>query len=236
MGRLVRFPDLIESLPDADLLDLSVSASLEDRASVAGHIQAHARYASAASVPQIERFYVRQFDKAGATAIQRHESAEGNRVVFDLELPWSPCPLRPDVTTAFQVEMTANRGYRSVRVKTAYDSPDVRDLWHRFSRWHNGDAPVTADCRPTGLEVTTYATGRQPRTQVLYTTHYHCDETSGDARRAGVEDRIRELGWNYRETREGILFMRDVAFEAETHVIGDDQSSVVTFVGEFQLR
>ncbi len=36
--------------------------------------------------------------------------------------------------------------------------------------------------------------------------------------------------------REGMMFIQDGHFDAETHVLGDDHSSSVTFVGEFQLR
>ena len=51
-----------------------------------------------------------------------------------------------------------------------------------------------------------------------------------------VDRRMNELGWTYREPREGIMFIQDGYFDAETHVMGDDHSSKVTFVGEFQLR
>ena len=54
-------------------------------------------------------------------------------------------------------------------------------------------------------------------------------------RRVAVDHCIDERGWSYIEPREGIMFIRDSLFDAETHIDGDETSSSVRFVGEFTM-
>jgi len=249
MRRLVPFPEHIESLPDADLLDLSVAVSatggllmgaLRSRGIPSGtglaSVQASGRYATSARMSQIEAFYRDQFERAGASMGVRREP-HGFRLALEADVAWTVDPSHTQLTvSSYRVSITEERGYRSVRVAVGYEGFDHREIFERFAEWHNGDAPVPSMGRPTGIEISTYASGRKPETIALYTTHYHCDEVPHTTVRTLVDDRIRELGWGYREPREGIMFMSDAAFDAETHVLGGDDGSTVTFVGEFQLR
>ena len=239
MGRLVPFPETVASLPDADLLDLSLTVATDETLPPGSSavVRVSARYATSARRSQIDTFYTEALDAAGATSVHRSESCSGHRLVLEAVLPWTPPgQISPSTLTTYRVTVDEDRGYRSVKIAVRYDNFDHHQIFDRFATWHNGDAPVSTVSQPTGLEISTFATGRLPSTVVLYTTHYHCPQTPRQVRRAIVDDRIRQLGWDYREPREGIMFMRDAAFDAETHVSGDDRSSVVTFVGEFQLR
>ncbi len=240
MSRLVPFPDDIRSLPDADLLDLNVLVSADvhgGRRDVA-FVEARARYATSASASHIRDFYHSQFARAGAATIHRVPSflaASAAGVVASSDGGLSVL-LADDRRTRCDVAIADFGGYRAVTVVARYGGFDPRSVFERFARWHNGSAPVSIVSEPTALEISTFASGREPNTLVLYSTDYASPTTPRLERRAMVDSRITELGWSYREPREGIMFFQDGLFDAEAHVMGDETSSNVTFVGEFQLR
>ena len=229
MSRLVPFPGDIGSLADADLLDLNVSVRADAEGSETAKVEAWARYATGARTAQVRDFYRAELSRVGAT-IDVPPTAErsGGHLLS--------ATLADAAKTRFHVIADNSNGYRSVKVKVNYGNFDHRSLFVQFADWHDGNAPVQSECAPTGVEISTFANGRRPNTLVLYSTDYDCPRTSCEARRVMVDTRIDELGWTYREPREGIMFIQDGHFDAETHVVGDDRSSSVTFVGEFQLR
>lgn len=228
MSRLVPFPEDIASFHDADLLDLNVSVRADEFAAGTASVEAWARYATGARVGQVRDFYIAELTRVGAT----------------IDVPPSTSQLGGHMLSATLADARATRlrvmvenfhGCRSVKVIVSYSDYNHHALFARFADWHNGSAPVTSEV-PTGVEISTFANGRRPSTLVLYSTDYECRQTSFQDRRAMVDSRFDELGWTYREPREGIMFIQDGSFDAETHVLGDDHSSSVTFVGEFQLR
>lgn len=229
MSRLVPFPEDVGSFVDADLLDLNVSVRADVDGSATAQVEAWARYATGARIGQVRDFYRSGLILAGAT-IDVPPTAEwsGGHLIS--------ATLADAAKTRFHVVVNSANGYRSVKVIVNYGNFDHRPLFEQFADWHNGSAPVTSGVAPTGVEISTFASGRRPNTLVLYSTDYDCPQTSCQVQRAMVDTRIDELGWTYREPREGIMFIQDGHFDAETHVVGDDQSSSVTFVGEFQLR
>lgn len=228
MSRLVPFPDDVGSFPDADLLDLNVSVRVSEFGGEAATVEAWARYATGARVAQVRDFYIAELTQVGATIhVPSSTSQLGGHVVS--------ATLDDDRATHYRVMVENFHGCRSVKVIVSYGGYDHRALFGRFAHWHNGSAPVTSES-PTGVEISTFANGRQPNTLVLYSTDYACRQTSFQDRRAMVDSRFDEMGLTYREPREGIMFIQDGTFDAETHVLGDAHSSSVTFVGEFQLR
>lgn len=231
MGRLVPFPDEIGSLADADLLDLNVlvTADVPGGRRDRSFVEARARYATSARVHQVRTFYLNEFSRAGAALIQQIPPATDNF----RELSFF---LADDNRTRYDVCIDDFGDYRAVKVVVRYGAFDQREVFDRFARWHSGNVPVSAIHQPTALEISTFASGRQPNTLVLYSTYYACPTTPRSERRAMVANRMHELGWTYHEPREGIMFIQGGHFEAETHVVGDEISSNVTFVGEFQLR
>ena len=229
MSRLVPFPRDIGSFPDADLLDLNVSVRVNEADSDRASVQAQARYTTGARLSQVHAFYLAEFTRVGAAFSLPSPSSRQNGHVLSATLP---DPAR----TRCRVMVDSFGGCRWVKVIVNYDGYDHRDLFSRFAHWHNGRAPVDAHNRPTGVEIGTFANGREPGALVLYSTDYRCRQTPWADRRAMVDSRINELGWTYREPREGILFIQTGNFDAETHVLGDNHSSSVRFVGEFHLR
>lgn len=229
MSRLVPFPLEIGSFHDADLLDLNVLVHAHEFDAAEASVEARARYTTGARISQVHDFYMAEFTRVGATIAVPSTLARQSGHVLS-------ATLNDDAKTRFRVMVDSFAGCRSVKVIVSYHGYDHRALFSRFADWHNGIAPVTAENLPTGIEISTFADGRRPGTLVLYSTDYTCRHTSCTDRRAMVDGRIDELGWTYHEPREGIMFMHDGHFDAETHVLGDDHSSSVTFVGEFQLR
>lgn len=229
MSRLVPFPDEVGSFEDADLLDLNVSVALSDRNAETAEVEAWARYATGARTTQVSEFYRSELMRCGALVdVPRPgEQPEGHLV---------SATLNDERKTRFHVMVDHANGYRAVKVIVKYDRYDHHTLFAQFADWHSGTAPVSSGFEPTGVEISTFANGRSPNPLVLYSTNYGCDETPRSVRRAMVDSRLDELGLTYREPREGIMFIQDGHFDAETHVVGDDRSSSVTFVGEFQLR
>ena len=229
MSRLVPFPEDAGTIFDADLLDLNVSVQADGVGSETARVEVWARYATGARVSQVRDFYISELTRAGATIdIPTQASSLTCHVVS--------ATLADDAKTRYRVVVEGLPGYRAVKVIASYDNFDHRQLFADFADWHNGSAPVHPECPPTGVEISTFANGRRPSTLVLYSTNYECERTSIKDRRAMVDFRINEQGWTYREPREGIMFIQDGTFDAETHVLGDDHNSSVTFVGEFQLR
>lgn len=230
MSRLLPFPCEISSLPDAELLDLNIlvnAGAYRNRAASA--VEARARYATGARVEQVRAFYVDQLERAGATICRPEVVGNGTNALLR-------AVLADGSRTDYVVSIDECRGYRAVKVTVSYEGFDARDAFETFAGWHNGVAPVDELTEPTGFEISTFSHGREPGALVLYSTYYECPRTSRMARRAAVDQRVSELGWTYREPREGIMFMQAGQFDAETHVMGDDTSSNVTFVGEFALR
>ena len=228
MSRLVPFPEDIGSFHDADLLDLNVSVRADELGNGTATVEAWARYATGARVSQVRDFYMAELTRVGATIdVPSSASQLGGHVLS--------ATLDDGNRTRFRVMVDNFHGCRSVKVVVSYSEYKYQALFARFADWHNGSAPVTSES-PTGVEISTFANGRRPSTLVLYSTNYECQQTSFQDRRAMVDSRFDELGWTYREPREGIMFIQDGSFDAETHVLGDDHSSSVTFVGEFQLR
>lgn len=230
MSRLVPFPDGVPSLPDADLLDLNVLVESDvcTGRGDAAVVEARARYATSHRVAQVFDFYERGLERAGAVPAP----------VSTGDLSESPADLAmvlADGRTRFDVSVTVASGYRIVKVLVRYDRFDPGPIFDRFAHWHSGKAPIDTD-QPTAVEISTFASGRRPETLVLYRTDYECPATPWSIRRAMVESRIDELGWTYNEPREGIMFIHVDGFDTETHVLGDEHGSNVTFVGEFQLR
>jgi hypothetical protein len=229
MSRLVPFPAEVGSFFDAELLDLNVSVQTGVAESEGAAVEAWARYATGARVSQVRDFYIAELTRVGATVdVPALASQLGGHVVS--------ATLDDAAQTRYRVMVEESLGYRAVKVIVSYGNYDHRGLFGRFADWHNGSAPVTSGMAPTGVEISTFANGRRHGTLVLYSTDYACPQTSVHAGRAMVDTRIGELGWTYREPREGMMFIQDGHFDAETHVLGDDHSSSVTFVGEFQLR
>jgi len=230
MSRLVPFDEGIASLPDADLLDLNVlvvSDVCTGRSDTAV-VEARARYATSYRVPLVFDFYEQEFERVGAVPAPAS--------LTDLaDSPADFTMILADGHTRFEVSVTPAAGYRIVKVLVRYDGFDPRPIFDRFAHWHSGRAPIDAD-QPTAVEISTFASGRRPETLVLYRTDYECPGTPWSTRRAMVESRIDELGWTYNEPREGIMFIHVDGFDTETHVLGDEHGSNVTFVGEFQLR
>lgn len=231
MSRLVPFPDKIGSLPDADLLDLNVhvAADVHRGRLDTSFVTARARYATDARLLQIREFYLTEFAQAGAAMIQQIRPDTDDISELSFFLP-------DDDRTRYDVAIDDFDGYRAVKVAVRYGGFDPGEVFDRFARWHNGNAPVSAMNPPTALEISTFASGRQPNTLVLYSTCYACPTTPRSVRRQMVDTRIDELGWTCHEPREGIIFIQDESFDAEAHVMGDDTGSNVTFVGEFKLR
>lgn len=229
MRRLVPFPDEVGSLCDAELLDLNVLVSTDvargpdDTATV----EVRARYATSSRLHQVREFYDAEFARAGARSAPTNApplaetEADSAMVLTD--------------GTRYDMSVTPADGYRIVKVSAKYCGFDPHPIFDRFARWHNGTAPVAVD-QPTALEISTFANGRRPETLVLYRTEYECPSTPWSVRRAQVDNFFRALGWSYNEPREGIMFIQDGLFDAETHVSGDETGSNVAFVGEFQLR
>ena len=228
MSRLVPFPHDIGSFHDADLLDLNVSVRAGALESQSAQVEAWARYATGARVAQVRDYYVAELTRIGAAIdpdMSRHSASSHV----------ASATLDDDRSTRLRISVEECPGYRAVKLAVAYDGFDHRTHFSQFADWHNGSAPVAFGLPPTGVEISTFADGRRRNTLVLYSTYYDCPETSWSVGRAMVGDRIDELGWTYREPREGIMFIQDGSFDAETHVLGDENSSSVTFVGEFQL-
>lgn len=229
MGRLVPFPAEVGSLPDAEILDLNVLVTTDVRRGSADRaaVEVRARYATSSRVRQVVEFYDAEFALSGAIAAPSNAPAPADTAAeFAMVLTSG---------IRYDVSVTSAVGYRIVKVGATYCGFDPRPIFDRFARWHNGTAPVAVD-KPTALEISTFANGRRPETLVLYRTDYECTSTPRSVRRAQVDGFIRALGWSYNEPREGIMFIHDGLFDAETHVSGDDTGSNVAFVGEFQLR
>ena len=229
MNRLVPFPTGVASLPDAELLDLNVVVTADPvHGRSAASTEARGRYATGARVSQVRSFYLEQFEQLGAVINTSGAHGNGTNAVIR-------ATLRDELATQYSVVVDALAGYRAVKVTARYAGFDARTAFATFARWHNGVAPVEEQSEPTGFEISTFANGRAPGALVLYSTYYDCPQTSIAAQRALVDQRVEQLGWSYHEPREGIMFMHDGQFDAETHVMGDATSSNVTFVGEFAL-
>ena len=223
MSKLVPFPSEIGTIPDSELLDLSLRVAVDPCSpDDLAQVSVQARYATGARLGQIELFYLDEFDRAQATTMNEAET-DGIEAVL------------PDRQTFYGVRSSRCRGYRSVRVSVEYGGFDPRQIFERFSSWHSGQAPVPLLSEPTAIEINTFRRGRGPEIVVLYGTCWDSPDMSSAERRVDVDNCINERGWSYVEPREGIMFIRDSMFDAETHIEGDDSSSTVRFVGEFTM-
>lgn len=224
MAAIVPFPDPVESFEDADVLDLTVRLEA-DRAGPApmATVSASVRYATSAGMQLIVDWYRSGLHRLGQrTQIDEYDDGS-TRITAEMTQG-----------TRYCVKIVPYSGYRSVKITMRYQHP-VDAIFHRLAAWHNGDAPWPAESEPTMIEIATFAQGRTPRTLVLYTAEL-LGSTPVDTQRSMVDDLLGQQGRTYDEPRPGILFLRDGAYPAETHVHGDHTGSAVTFVGEFRLR
>jgi len=226
MRQLVDFPDV--ATPEyTDILDLRLAVDVDPLTNGAtAKVSAMVRYSTSMRRQQVVEFYTEALGGSSVLALNP----------ASVDQPAVSALLRDTASTRVGIAIDDFPGYRSVKVMVDYEGFDHHELFDRFAGWHNGTAPVTSYCPPTGVEINTFASGRGPSTLVLYSTSFSCPETSEDDRRAMVDTEIERRGWTYREPREGIMFIQDGEFEAETHIEGDSEGSTVTFVGEFQLR
>lgn len=224
MASIVPFPDPVESFEDADVLDLTVRLEAErDRPTPTATVSTSVRYATSAEMQLIVDWYRSGLHRLGRRT-QIDELEDGSTGII-AELAEG---------AFYQVTIVPYAGYRSVRVSLRYQHP-VDAIFKRLATWHNGDAPWPVESEPTMIEIATFAQGRSQQTLVLYTAELS-ELTPVDTQRSMVDELLVQQGRTYHEPRPGILFLRDGAYPAETHVHGDERSSAITFVGEFRLR
>jgi hypothetical protein len=247
MRELAYFPQ-VATPDDAVVLDLHASVSLAGSPRGRAGSSADEPYSLSPQADASRGGSTASFSVRFATGLRRNELLDwfasdlGERSVVaanpDASVGESSVSalLSDEHQTRLNVMIDDFPGYRSVRVVADYTGFDHGPLFERFGDWHNGTAPVSPSTRQSGIEINTFACGVGPSALVLYSTHYCCSGTSRDDQRAVVDSHIQARGWTYHEPRDGILFIRDGEFDAETHLEGDHRSSSVTFVGEFQLH
>lgn len=224
MAAFMPFPDPVESFEDADVLDLTLRFDTEgDGGARLATVSVAVRYATFASTELIVDWYRSGLRRLGLQV--EIESSDDGSTRITTELADG---------TRYRVKTMPYSGSRSVKISMQYLHP-LDAVFDRFASWHNGDAPWPTESEPTMIEIATFAQGRGPQTLVLYTTEL-AGPTPVRAQRSMVDRLLDQVGWTYDEPRPGILFLRDGAYPAETHIHGDSSSSAVTFVGEFRLR
>ncbi len=229
MSTIVPFPTTIGSLEDADVLDLNVELSTtNDEGRPSGRVEASVRYATGAKLDQVSDFYRREFTTAGVEPVEPVILLDRPSVGLETWLP-------DQDGTSYRVSIDDHGSYRSVRVTVGYEGCDHTSTFARFASWHDGAAPV-GTAKATAIEISSFGNFRQTNTTVLYTTRYSCERTSPEAMRQVVTDELTRSCWSHTEKVEGILFIQGAPFEAEVHLAEHESGSVVSFVGEFQLR
>lgn len=224
MASVVPFPDPVESFEDADVLDLTVRLEVDrDSPELTAMVSASVRYATLAEMQLVVDWYRSGIHRLGRRT--QIDDGEDGSTTIAAELAGG---------TSYRVKIVPQSGYQSVKVAMRYQHP-VDAIFHRLAAWHNGDAPWPAESEPTMIEIATFAQGRSQHTLVLYTAELSAS-TPVEAQRLMVDQLLGQQGRTYDEPRPGILFLRDGAYPAETHVHGDDLGSAITFVGEFRLR